>query len=116
MLDARVGIDRRRSLPPFAAQTFTQWFRARGWSSPAAAGHGDVVLFPDTFTNYNHPELGRAAVRVLESLGFRVVVPGVRCCGRPMLSKGMLEKARRNARHNVDLVHRYVSGAPGCRA
>ena len=108
MLDARVGIDRRRSLPPFAAQTFTQWFRARGWSSPAGAGHGDVVLFPDTFTNYNHPELGRAAVRVLESLGFRVVVPGVRCCGRPMLSKGMLEKARRNARHNVDLVHRYV--------
>ena len=70
------------------------------------------MLFPDTFTNYNHPELGRAAVKVMEALGYQVIVPPTRCCGRPMLSKGMMDRARENACYNVDLIHRYVeSGA-----
>ena len=102
------GIDRRRSLPPFASQTFAQWFRARGGSSALPATRGQVVLFPDTFTNYNHPELGRAATEVLERLGYQVVVPLIRCCGRPMLSKGMMDSARRNARSNVDVLSPYV--------
>ena len=105
--------------PPFASQTFVQWFKARGGSPPESAteapgkpGGGQVVLFPDTFTNYNHPELGRAAVKVMEALGYQVIVPPIRCCGRPMLSKGMMDRARDNARYNVDLIHRYVeSGA-----
>lgn len=108
LLESGLGLSGRRKLPRFASQTFMQWFKARGGSSPANAKHGDVVLFTDTFTNYNHPELGKAAVKVLEELGFRVVVPNVRCCGRPMLSKGMLEKARRNARHNVARIYPYV--------
>ena len=113
MMESRLGIDRRRRLPPFASQTFEQWFRARGGSPDSAARNGRAVLFPDTFTNYNHPELGRAAVKVIEALGYQVVVPKVKCCGRPMLSKGMMDKARANARHNVETVYEYVeSGAP----
>ena len=113
MMESRLGIDRRRRLPPFASQTFEQWFRARGGSPDSAAQNGRAVLFPDTFTNYNHPELGRAAVKVIEALGYQVVVPKVKCCGRPMLSKGMMDKARANARHNVETVYEYVeSGAP----
>ena len=112
MMDQQVGIDRRRRLPPFASQTFVQWFKARGGSPAATAERGQVVLFPDTFTNYNHPELGRAAVKVMEALGYQVIVPPTRCCGRPMLSKGMMDRARENACYNVDLIHRYVeSGA-----
>ena len=108
MMEQGLGIDRRRQLPPFASQTFTQWFKARGGSPASAAQRGQVVLFPDTFTNYNHPELGRAAVKVVEALGYRVIVPKVRCCGRPMLSKGMMDRAQSNARYNVERIHRYV--------
>ena len=108
LMDSRAGVDKRRRLPEFASQTFTQWFAARGGSPDGA--RGEVVLFPDTFTNYNHPELGRAAVKVLEHLGYQVIVPKVACCGRPMLSKGMLDKARRNARSNVDSIYPYVAG------
>ncbi len=112
MMERQLGIHRRRELPPFASQTFAQWFRARGGSPESAAKLGSVVLFPDTFTNYNHPELGRAAVKVMESLGYRVIVPDVRCCGRPMLSKGMLDKARSNAQYNIERVYEHVeSGA-----
>ncbi len=112
MIEANLGIDRRRELPPFASQTFEQWFRARGGSPESANRRGAAVLFPDTFTNYNHPELGRAAVKVIEALGYQVIVPKVRCCGRPMLSKGMMDRARANARFNVERLHGYVeSGA-----
>ncbi len=121
MMEKQAGIDRRRELPKFASQTFAQWFKARG-GSPSDAGKnpqisqitqmvgtkGKVVLFVDTFTNYNSPELGRAAVKVLEGMGYQVIVPKTVCCGRPMLSKGMMDRARRNARVNVDAVYPYV--------
>ena len=108
LLERYAGIDCRRQLPPFAPQTFAQWFRARGGSAESAASRGVAVLFPDTFTNYNHPELGRAAVKVIERLGYSVVVPDAVCCGRPMLSAGMIDRARANARANVEAVYPYV--------
>ena len=108
MLHKHVGIDRRRALPTFASQSFAQWFRARG-DLPVAGARGKVLLFPDTFTNYNHPEIGKAATRVLEHLGFEVMIPRVKCCGRPMLSKGMIDKAKGNARFNVDSVYPHVA-------
>ena len=107
-LEKAAGIDRRRDLPPFAGQTFLQWFRSRGASRPGSADNGQVLLFADTFTNYNYPHLGKAATAVLESLGYQVVVPPSRCCGRPMLSAGMIDKATSNARFNVDSIYPYV--------
>jgi anaerobic glycerol-3-phosphate dehydrogenase C subunit len=107
-LEKYAGIDRRRTLPPVANQTFVQWFRSRKTDAGADTSRGTVVLFPDTFTNYNSPALGKAAVKVMEHMGYRVVLPKVKCCGRPMMSKGMLEKARDAARFNVDSVYEYV--------
>ncbi len=105
----RQGVDRRRTLPRFAGQTFRQWFKARGGSSGRRNERGRVALFTDTFTNYNHPEIGAAAVRVLESLGYGVVLPPVVCCGRPMLSAGMAQKAKVNARRNVESLRSYAA-------
>lgn len=108
LLEQKIGIDKRRVIPSFAKQTFVQWSRAqRGFHSDVTY-RGDVVLFPDTFTNYNYPEIGRAATKVLERLGFRVIVPPTKCCGRPMLSKGMMDRARLNARANVDAVLPFI--------
>ena len=107
-VEGTAGIDRRRSLPPFASQTFSQWFRARGGSVVEGTSRGRVVLFSDTFTEYNYPDLGRAAVKVLEHMGYEVVVPKPVCCGRPILSKGMLDAAKRNAARNVSSVLPYV--------
>ncbi len=107
LLENYVGIDRRRTLPSFAGQSFRQWFRARGGSAATSSGK-EVLLLPDTFTDYNHPELGRAATAVLEALGYRVILPDVKCCGRPMLSNGMIDRTRRNAIYNIDSVLPYV--------
>ena len=109
------GIHRARRLPPFARPTFSRWFSKR---KPQGDGHrGKVALFNDTFMNYNYPSIGKAAVEVLEKAGFEVVLAGNRCCGRPMISKGLLEEARELARYNVKALHRHVAqGIPivGC--
>src|SRR5919198_3194940 len=116
LLEKIVGIDRRRSLPPFAPQTFERWFR-RHRPTVAAASQRKVILFHDTFMNYNYPEIGKAAVAVLERAGHEVMLVAKRCCGRPMISKGMLEEARANAIHNVNVLAPYAAqGMPiiGC--
>jgi Fe-S oxidoreductase len=116
MLEKIVGIDRRRSLPPFARQTFERWFRQRQ-PTVAATPERQVILFHDTFMNYNYPEIGKAAVAVLERAGYEVILVPKRCCGRPMISKGMLEEARAHAVGNVQVLAPYAErGIPiiGC--
>ena len=99
-----VGIARERDLPTFASQSFEEWFEARGGSRiPLEEASRKVLLFPDTYTNYNHPRAGKAAVQVLETAGVRVEIPdGVTSTGRPAHSKGFLDKSRERARTNVD--------------
>jgi FAD/FMN-containing dehydrogenase/Fe-S oxidoreductase len=105
-LEKLAGIDRRRPLPALAAQTFTDWFARH--APPAAAPRGEVVLFNDTFTTYNVPDIARAAVEVLEAGGYRVVLVDRTCCGRPLISKGMLAEAREHAAWNVARLAPYA--------
>ncbi len=106
LLEKVAGIDRRRPLPAFADETFEAWFGKRG--ARAEAPRGDVVLFHDTFVNYNAPGIGRAAVALLEKAGYRVVLVDRKCCGRPMISKGMLTQAREHAAWNVARLAPYA--------
>ncbi|MBM3956838.1 MAG: 4Fe-4S dicluster domain-containing protein, partial [Gemmatimonadetes bacterium] len=105
-LDAILGLDRRRRLPAVRSRTFESWFRSRRRAGPAPRGR--VLFFHDTFTNFNHPEAGMAAVALLEGLGYEVVVVPHVCCGRPMISKGLLDRAAANAGHNVAALFPYV--------
>jgi FAD/FMN-containing dehydrogenase/Fe-S oxidoreductase len=117
-----LGIVRHRPLPPFRRQTFEAWFYARNGGGRAARGEGpsprgEVVLFHDTFMNHNYPEIGRAAVKVLEAAGYDVVLVNKVCCGRPMLSNGLADDAREHARINVERLVSYARrGIPilGC--
>ena len=102
---ALLGIDARRDLPPFAPQSLARWFARR---SDSAGTKGQVALFNDCFTNYNYPEVGRAAVELLETAGYEVLLAEKVCCGRPMISKGLLEDARVQAEQNVHLLTRYA--------
>ncbi|MGW5264792.1 FAD-binding and (Fe-S)-binding domain-containing protein [Microbispora sp. NPDC004025] len=94
------GLEPARPVPDFAPARFRDWYRARG---PRAGGErGPVVLWPDTFTDNFHPHVGRAAVEVLESAGYRVLIPpGTLCCGLTWISTGQLGVARRVLRRTV---------------
>jgi FAD/FMN-containing dehydrogenase/Fe-S oxidoreductase len=115
VMERMLGIDRRRRLPSFAGTDFETWFRRR--PRPAPNGRGRVVLFHDCFTTYNYPEVGRAATELLEHAGFEVILLQHACCGRPAISKGLLEEARRLARDNLAALLPWVQrGVPvlGC--
>ncbi|MFE1110564.1 FAD-binding and (Fe-S)-binding domain-containing protein [Streptomyces rochei] len=121
------GIAGERDVPRLAGQTFSRWWRGRG--APRAEGE-PVVLWPDTFTEHLSPSVGRAAVRVLEAAGLRVVLPptlrtrgrgladgrtrsatalltarrGRVCCGLTYVSTGQLDRARAVMRRTLDLM------------
>jgi FAD/FMN-containing dehydrogenase/Fe-S oxidoreductase len=108
--DRLLGIDRRRVPPAFAARTFRRQLPARRRESSRPP---DVLLFPDTFTNYHEPALGLAAVDVLERAGCSVTldVPGAElmCCGRPLISNGLLADAVACAEHNIKHLHAWAA-------
>ncbi len=106
-----------RSLPSFQRRTFSRrWRQARSKQPSDLARRGTrpaVALFPDTFTEFNEPDQGLAAVRVLEAAGCAVTLTPRHCCGRPALSNGLVEEGRERARLVVEALLPYVeAGIP----
>jgi Fe-S oxidoreductase len=92
--DKLLALDQRRALPPWKRQTFEKWL-AR---NPRQQGGGSsITLFNDTFTNHYEPEIGVSALEILERGGGSVNVVRPGCCGRPLISQGLLEEARAHA-------------------
>src|SRR5690606_8674210 len=98
-----------RRLSPFVRRTFvTRWRKHVKHRTPRQT-RGQVVYFHDTFATYIFPRIGMAAVKLLEAAGFDVIVEERRaCCGRPMLSKGLVADAKKVARRNVALLAPYA--------
>ncbi len=93
------GITRHRPLPTFQRQTFAAQYRRRGGARiPLDAAARKVKLFVDCHTNHQHPEVAAAAVRLLEAAKIHVELAPAGCCGRPALSKGLIDRARAQAR------------------
>jgi FAD/FMN-containing dehydrogenase/Fe-S oxidoreductase len=121
-----LGIDRRRRLPQFKRRTLARLAAGRMKAAPTSPNRGghsqdrggrlqaadaDVLLFNDTFTNHYDPEIGLAALDVLEAAGLRPALAQNRCCGRPQISKGLLSTAREMAERNTDAL--YADAANG---
>ena len=97
VLERTLGVDSRRELPRFERESLVDWFADRGSRVDSDAARERVTLYPDAYTNYVRTERGKAAVRVLESLGVHVDVPAAGESGRAPLSQGMVATARSNA-------------------
>ncbi|HEY9243725.1 MAG TPA: FAD-linked oxidase C-terminal domain-containing protein [Streptosporangiaceae bacterium] len=106
------GIDRRRPLPEFAPMTLQDWYRRRGGTSNPTGQ--PVVLFPDTFNNYFHTDVGMACVEAIEAAGWRVIMPEQHvCCGRPLYDYGFLDSADRYLGRVLDVLREHVrAGTP----
>jgi Fe-S oxidoreductase len=140
------GIDRRRVPPAFVRRTLLHRYFEMWASGHIERGDPRVLLFPDTFVNYHEPDIGVAAVAVIQSLGHYPVMGlppnwvgsdvtqhvrrelgkegltaaaaeamrprlcsqvawGIFCCGRPMISNGLLAQAAHHASLNVNCLH-----------
>lgn len=114
MMEATVGIHRDRQLPAFAEETFQSWFKKRHTTrpDPKTVTGRKVVLFYTCSVQWNEPQVGRAAVEVLEHNGITVFAPEFRCCGMPALDGGDVPRATSWAQHNVEILKPYVDA--GC--
>lgn len=96
VLDSVFGITKERSLPQFAKQRFTTWYK-KNRAGQSTNGKPQVLLFADLFTNYHDPEIAISALKVLESMGYEVLLSKISNTGRPQISKGFLDDAKKLA-------------------
>jgi Fe-S oxidoreductase len=102
------GLSAERPLPKFARRPFHKWFATRTSSLPT--GKDDVlVLFVDTLNNYAYPEIPMAAVELLETAGFQIILAPVTDDGRAYISKGLVNEARRTARQVTAALAPYAA-------
>lgn len=103
VLKRMAHVDPRRSLPEVAPVTFRRAWRGGTKNGRQSATGKRVILLDDTFHNYFEPRPLHAAASVLQRAGFDVEIPKTQvCCGRPLISKGLLEEARDHQRKLID--------------
>jgi glycerol-3-phosphate dehydrogenase subunit C len=109
-----VGIHREAPFPPFSSEKFTRWFAHHRNQKSEIGGRErphnqkSVAYFHGCSTQYYEPRVGKAAVRVLEALGFEVIIPRQNCCGLPLLSNGEFPAARKYHQNNVNSLVEYA--------
>lgn len=127
---AQIGIHPNRTLPQYASRSFSDWFAKESKPNPRSSAFvrvppsekPPVLLFHDTWTNYNEPHIGRALVQVLRAAGYEpFLATGRKCCGRPLITGGQADKARSWVDDNVALLLPYaqqgipiVGAEPSC--
>jgi FAD/FMN-containing dehydrogenase/Fe-S oxidoreductase len=106
--DKLLGIDRRRVPPRFVRRTLRRQFEV---GKPDKERLRQVLLFPDTFTNYYEPHIGLAAAKLLRAANCGVTLgpSNLGCCGRPLISGGLLDEAVRQAQHNVECLYPWAA-------
>ncbi|MFI5617991.1 FAD-binding and (Fe-S)-binding domain-containing protein [Streptomyces sp. NPDC051567] len=107
-MERLLGITSRRPLPRFVHRNLVRWYRRRP-PTGTAAPRGAVTYLADSFTTYTEPEIGRAAIELLEQAGWDVRLESRGCCGRSSLSKGLLDDANEKA---FKLVHLLAETTP----
>lgn len=98
LLQELAGVDARRVLPAFAPEPFMSWFHSFRKQEPLERedfkkDRPVVCLLMDPFTNYHEPEIGKSACRILQALGYKVLVPELQGSARPQISRGLLDEA-----------------------
>jgi glycerol-3-phosphate dehydrogenase subunit C len=107
VMDLVLKIPYQRSFPAYATGTFHRWAKKK--MPDQSKFERKAVYFHGCYVNYNNHDLGKDVVRVLNAIGIGVEVTGEKCCGVPLIANGYLEKAKKNAVHNIGALGRAVA-------
>ena len=108
LMEHAAGIHRDARLPEFATETFSAWIRRTEGTDEPPGGTHNVVLHPTCYVQWNKPEIGHAAHRVLRHNDCHVATPGLQCCGMPALDSGDIDAAKAAARASVETLAPWV--------
>ncbi|MGK7245256.1 anaerobic glycerol-3-phosphate dehydrogenase subunit GlpC [Buttiauxella agrestis] len=107
LLDKTLGIDGHRELPKYSSGTFRGWYRKQAAAQKAFAEQ--VAFFHGCYVNYNHSNLGKDLVRVMNAMGFGVqLLEREKCCGVPLIANGFIDKAKKQAAINAASLEKAV--------
>jgi Fe-S oxidoreductase len=109
LIKSMLGFASKRSIPKLYKITLKTWLLKENKNNQQEFNKGKVYLFADEFTDYNDVEIGIKAVKLLNKLGYEVVIPRHTISGRTFLSKGLLRKAKKIANKNVTLLNNFIS-------
>ena len=100
IMDFALGVDKRRTLPKYSAQTFVHWFRKNA-ADRQDAFKKHISYFHGCYANFNYPQLGKDFVAVMNAFGYGVHLMDERCCGVAKIVNGMIPAATRDAKINI---------------
>lgn len=107
LLDKTLGIDGHRELPKYSSGTFRRWYHKQAAAQKAFAEQ--VVFFHGCYVNYNHSQLGKDLLRVMNAMGFGVqLLDREKCCGVPLIANGFIDKAKKQAAINAASLSKAV--------
>jgi glycerol-3-phosphate dehydrogenase subunit C len=107
VMDKVIGIDHRRTFPRYAFGTFEGWLKRKRKKQSKFARQ--ISFFHGCYVNYNNPQLGKDFVKVMNALGVGVqLLEKEKCCGVPLISNGLIDKARRQGEHNITLLRQSI--------
>ena len=107
VMDKVIGIDHRRTFPRYAFGTFEGWLKRKRKKQSKFARQ--ISYFHGCYVNYNNPQLGKDFVKVMNALGIGVqLLEKEKCCGVPLISNGLIDKARRQGEHNTALLRQSI--------
>lgn len=111
------GVSAEMTMPRYAGKTFYELYN----NKRPAPGRRNVLYYPGCYVNYNAPEVGMALVKVMAINGVQVLVDKFNCCGLPMISNGLLDKAQKYVEKNIqhlskylDLGYQIITSCPSC--
>lgn len=107
-IQSRLGIAQERTLPVLTQERFSKWYEKNIQGKQLKGKR--VLLFNDSYNEFVTPEIGKSAVRVLNAMGYEVICPPWKCCGRAHISKGRLKEAKRSARKLIETLAPYAKG------
>ncbi len=111
LIKRMLGFSVKRSIPKLGKESVRKWAKKHleSLNEILPADAPEVLLYMDEFTNYNDTSLGITSIRLLNSLGVRVMMVNHPVSARTYISKGLLKKARVIAGKNVSLLAPLVS-------
>jgi len=100
-----IGFSTKREMPILSKKTLKKQFQ----KLKKTKYKRKVYLFADEFTNYNDADIGIIAIRLLNTLGYEVIIPNISESGRTYLSKGLVRKAKEIAEKNIAVLKDILS-------
>ena len=109
LMDSVLKVDHRRSFPKYSGEKFVTWFKKNAAARQDAFKH-HVSFFHGCYINYNYPQLGKDVVSVMNALGYGVhMLEKEKCCGVALVSNGLIDQARNQAKLNVASIRKSVN-------